>query len=244
MAGGSEYLEWDSNFFNLKIAKLEGSGLSRDLLVELEDSYTDKIDLIYYYSEEPLPENFFSNFYEVILVDTKVPIIREVVQKGKNPKISSYTNKKANKELLKLAKLAGQHTRFKIDPNISEEKYNKLFELWIEKSVTGELATTVLVYEIDNIIVGFGTVLIEGEIGRAPLLAVNRNYEGRGISFALMDAMESYMFENGCKFAVSSTQATNKKALKIYERYGIKFEKKIFVYHFWNKDRSNFKLNS
>jgi len=233
MANNFEFLNWDSDFFNLQIGKLVGDKELHDL--ELKDFFEKEIDLIYYYTQEPLSKDFSSEYYEPLLVDLKIPVKKLVGPKKVNPKISFFLEKTANQELIQLAQLAGIHTRFKVDPKISEAKFNELFKIWIEKSVDGQMASKVFVYVEAEKIVGFATALLDGETGYAPLLAVNRDYEGLGISFAIMNAVESYMYENGCKTLVSSTQGVNNKALRIYERWGCEFDRQIYVYHLWSK---------
>lgn len=239
MAFEFEFLDWDSQFFNLRVGKLKCIQPTGDIQKELKDISEKNIDLLYLYTNEPLPRDFFSQYYDSVLVDTKIPIRRGVGFKTKNPKVSIYSENKPNKELKDLALVAGQYTRFKVDSRISEEKYKELFTLWIEKSVSGEMASAVLVYKENDKIVGFGTVLLQGDTAHVPLFAVNRSYEGKGISFAIMDGLESYVYDNGCKYAISSTQEVNKKALKVYERFGFKFGKCIYVYHLWHKEQKN-----
>ena len=235
MKSDFEFLEWDSEFFNLKIGKLSGIKLE-DSQDKLKNLFDDCIDLIYYYSDSPLDSSYFSPYYDVLLVDTKIPIKKFVEPKSTHPKISSYSGGKNNNELIALAQLAGGYTRFKIDSKISDKKFNELFKIWMEKSIEGSMASKVLVYTENDKIVGFATAKIENKIGYAPLLAVDRKYEGLGISFALMNAVQSYLFENGCEFLISSTQKINKKALKIYERWGCIFDDPVYVYHLWRKN--------
>lgn len=234
-----EILDWDSRFFELKVGKLEHNVLQKqDIQAVFDELEAEEIDLVYYYSDEPL-EGKVSGNYEVILVDKKVPLKKNLkVAEKLHPAISFYNCDKPNDDLIELAQLAGIHTRFKVDPNISEELYNNLFRVWIEKSVDGTMASKVLVYKKYEEIVGFGTVKINGEEGQAPLFAVKRKNEGTGISFALMEALESYMAKKGCKYVITSTQETNRKALKVYERYGLEIQKKIYVYHLWRKLRN------
>lgn len=237
MSNQFEYLPWDSDFFGFRVGKFLGEEKeSSEFEADLKVLFEENIELIYYYSEEALPISFFSEFYDCLLVDVKIPVKKALVSKQINPKISVYTESSANKELIELAQLAGTHTRFNIDPKISQEKFENLFQIWIEKSVSGEMASKVLVYKENSKIIGFATLSIDGNIGYAPLLAVNRKFEGLGVSFAIMDAVESEMYDHGCEFLVSSTQEVNRKALKIYERWGCEFGKGIYVYHFWKKD--------
>lgn len=237
MSNQFEYLPWDSDFFGFKVGKLlEEEKESSEFEADLKVIFEEDIELIYYYSEKALPVSFFSDFYDCLLVDVKIPVKKTLASKRIDPRISVFTDSTANKELIELAQLAGTHTRFNLDPKISKEKFEKLFKIWIEKSVSGEMASKVLVYKESEKIIGFATLSIDGNIGYAPLLAVNRKFEGLGVSFAIMDAVEAHMFDHGCEFLVSSTQEVNRKALKIYERWGCEFGKGIHVYHFWKKD--------
>ena len=230
-------LDWDSQFFKIQVAKVNNNVFKHDCPQQiLQEMLKEGIDLGYYYSDEQLPVDFPMEHYESILVDKKIPLRKELKVSSRNhPNIAFFDADKPTPELVELAQLAGIHTRFKVDPYISEETYKDLFRIWIERSVDGSIASRVLVYRKDEKIVGFGTVKINGEEGQAPLFAVKRDYEGKGISFALMEALESYMAEQGCKYVLTSTQETNKKALKIYQRYGLQSQKRIYVYHFWRK---------
>ena len=239
MTNTFEFLKWDSDFLNLQVGKLTGSVSLENSENQLKSLYENKIDLIYYYSDLPIMDSFSSSCYDYLLVDTKIPVKKYVESKPVNPKITSCFGGIANKDLIELSQLAGIHTRFNLDPKISEEKFKELFKIWIEKSIDGSLATEVLVYKENDRIVGFVTAKLDNEIGFAPLLAVERKYEGLGISFALMNAIQSYMYDNGCKVLVSSTQSSNKKALKIYERWGCIFGDPVYVYHLWRINSDN-----
>ena len=230
-----QVLDWDSEFFGFEVAKLQTNLLKEDEQSSVfEDLLKNNVELIYYYCDAPLSENLKISGYKGLLVDKKIPLKKSLkVAKEISPNIRFYNKKTPCEKLVSLAQLAGIHTRFKIDPHISEEKYNELFKTWIRKSLNGEMASAVLVYEIEGKIVGFGTAQVLGEEGRAPLFAVDREYEGKGISFALMKALESYMAEKGCQYVLTSTQDTNKKAMKIYERYGLEALQPVYVYHFW-----------
>ena len=116
-----------------------------------------------------------------------------------------------------------------------KEVYRRLFENWIRNSVKKNIADEVLVYKVANEIVGFATIKFEGNIGNAPLLAVRREYEGKGFSFALMRAIETRLIENNCKYVLSGTQKINTKALAAFKRYGAVPQAAEYIYHLWRK---------
>ncbi|WP_157718001.1 GNAT family N-acetyltransferase [Gramella sp. MAR_2010_147] len=192
------------------------------------------IELIVFNSSKPDFEKLENRYYEIVKVYNRVPIIKEVKSKTINhPKIFSYKDEIPSPELIDLAKLAGKEGRFGRDHRISQETYDKIFEEWITNSVKRIVADEVLVYKVDEKVVGFGTLKIEGDNGFGPLFAVNRDYEGKGVSFALMRAIENKLIEKKCKYLVSGTQEINKKALGAFRRFGFELQTPEFVYHLW-----------
>ena len=85
-----------------------------------------------------------------------------------------------------------------------------------------------MVYKENSKIVGFATIDIKNGKGRTPLFAVKREYEGKGISFALMRAMESVLKREGCPVVVGGTQKLNEMSNYIQD-FKHKFSWEHFV---------------
>ena len=232
-----EHLEWDTDFFNFPVVKLHDNSLLHDMEEKLGLLFNKEVNLAYYTSTTAIPENRISNqYYHLELVSTRIPIVKEMVNKTViHENISILKDSEPSKDLIALALLAGQNGRFGNDPRISEETYNRLFECWIRNSVKKNIADEVLVYKVNHEIVGFATIKIDGDKGYAPLLAVKREYEGKGVSFALMRAIETRLIENKCKYVLSGTQEINKKALASFKRYGLQPQPAEYIYHLWRK---------
>jgi dTDP-4-amino-4,6-dideoxy-D-galactose acyltransferase len=231
-------LEWDTDFFNFNVAEIKKNILSDTNSREeiLKSMKSDNIKLAYYSSEEELELNF-SPDYDLNLIIHRVPLIRKIINEFPiHEKISFYEEEYPDDSLIELAQLAGRQGRFGLDPRISEEVCDEIFKNWIINSVNKKLATHTLVYKENSEIVGFATIDIKNGKGRTPLFAVKREFEGKGISFALMRAMESVLKREGCPIVVGGTQKTNEKALKVYKRYGLIPQKPEFIYHFWSKN--------
>lgn len=232
-----EHLEWDSNFFQFPVVKLQDNSLLHSMEKKLQYLYRREVELGYYTSTTAIPEKqIFNRYYNIELVSTRIPIIKEMVNKTAiHENISIFEGAEPPEDLIALALLAGRNGRFGNDPKISEKTYNKLFKCWIMNSVKKVIADEVLVYKKDEEIVGFATIKIEGDKGYAPLLAVKREYEGKGVSYALMRAIETRLLENDCKYVLSGTQDINKKALAAFKRYGAEPQEGEYVYHLWKK---------
>ncbi len=238
MIEGYKILEWDSDFFGYKVAKISKNFINEKNYVGFLQTLKDSgVKFAQYTSEVELSTELSLNpFYLIKLVVSRVPIIKKMENiYSFHENIELYNKDYPEKELIELAQLAGSQGRFGNDENIPAEKYYELFKNWIINSVNKTLATDVLVYRIDGKIIGFITIKVDGEKGSAPLLAVNRDYEGIGISFALMRAAETQLVKHGCTSVMSGTQDLNQKALKVFQRYGFKFQKTEYIYHLWSK---------
>lgn len=233
-----EIVSWDTNFFGFQVARVKANIITKKAGVsQLSELYNDDIKLAYYVGKMPLDENLLKNdYFDIHRVITRVPIMKNLVEiKYDHDKIFSYSKDYPDEDLIKLAQLAGAQGRFGKDPNISEQQCNDIFKNWIINSVNRKMASDVLVYKEDGRIIGFSTLQVGNGVGYAPLFAVAREFEGRGISFALMKAAESVMFSKGVTKVLSGTQNLNLKALAIYRRYGFEIREPEYVYHFWRK---------
>ena len=231
-------LEWDTNFFNFKVAEIKKNILRySDAKHEILSSMIrDQVKLAYYSTDEELEVELHSGF-DINLIIHRVPLERKIINEFPfHEKISFYEEDYPDDSLIELAQLAGRQGRFGLDPKIAPEVCDEIFKNWIINSVNKKLATHTLVYKENSKIVGFATIDIKNGKGRTPLFAVKREYEGKGISFALMRAMESVLKREGCPVVVGGTQKLNEKALKVYKRYGLVPQKPEFIYHFWNKN--------
>lgn len=231
-----EILKWDSEFFHLKVVKVQNDYLSVDPILKLKFFYEENFDLMYYTSKEENIQNFENQYYDISLVSTRVPLIKKINNITEiHPNISLYDKLPPDENLISLAHLAGKQGRFGMDSRISKNIYNKIFENWIINSINKKMADEVLVYKDNDIIVGFATIKMDGNKGYVPLLAVDRQFEGKGVSFALMRAVETRLVESGCEYLLSGSQEKNKKALASFTRFGVELKTPEYVYHLWRK---------
>lgn len=226
-------LDWDSNFFGFSVGNFEGE-VNECFLKKI---HSENIDLVYYSSPTVINDELKQNaFYNLHLVDSKVPLVKKLLDdKEMHPKVSFYDGSEANSQLIALAHHAGGNTRFKKDPNIPDEKYKELFTIWIERSVKREIADHILVYRDNEQIVGFAVIDLRLSGPYVSLLAVDLNYEGKGVAFALMRSIEKILSDRGFTEVHGATQLDNRKALIVYERYGLVRQPVNYVYHFWRK---------
>ncbi len=234
-----QILTRDSDFFKFKVAKIPDNYLNLagpQIDGELKKLFDEEVTLAYYYTNKPIPDNFTSSYFDFKLVDEKITLTKPLNSSAYiHPNISLYKKSYPDNDLIRLAQLAGQHTRFYLDSQIPKEKYDVLFKNWIVKSVQKEMASHVLVYEIDNKIIGFATIKKGEGHPHISLLAVDPLFEGKGISFALLLAAEKILLDEGFQFVSGASHVKNLKAMAVYYRHGSQDEKIEYGYHFWRK---------
>jgi dTDP-4-amino-4,6-dideoxy-D-galactose acyltransferase len=229
-----KFLKFDSDLFGYNVYSVHVAGLADSTVIKvvLSEARKVKASVVYLFTEEKLPDK-----HDEYLMDTKVTFKRLIVEADTSfdNKIKEYSSKNLDNRLLKLAVSAGVYSRFKIDKNFKRNEYEKLYKIWIEKSVSGEVANKIFVYiENDGSLVGFITVKLNpGGIGSIGLIAVDKNFRGKGIGAKLINRSLEYFFDNKCDTVTVATQLNNIPACKLYQKTGFTISEKIYCYHLW-----------
>lgn len=232
-----EHIEWDSHFFDLEIGRIIcNNNVDESELKATINIAKQNYSLLYVVT----PENNELNIKFVTdnggkLVDKKIVYMLDI---GDN-NIESYSNiyditgDKLNDNLLELTYLSGQYSRFLLDKQMPVNAFERLYQEWIEKSLSRELADKVFVYSEDDKILGFITIRIKENIGEIGLIAVSELVQGKRIGSKLIDTCINYLKQNSINQLTVPTQLPNNLACKFYEKYGFKKLSITNIYHFW-----------
>jgi dTDP-4-amino-4,6-dideoxy-D-galactose acyltransferase len=227
-----EQLHWDSEFFNLKIGKFESQNLTLPLLRNLlEFKKKENYNLIYLFTQtvEADAAEMLENKH-LYPVDEKVVFSKEVNEQLSFPENIQLYSKPLGQYLLNLALLSGHKSRFKTDNRLNH-KFESLYTLWIQKSLTGEMADAVLIAQSENTIEGFVTLKKKEQHGQIGLIAVAPEAQGKGIGSKLMQAADYWYWQNNLKTCSVVTQLKNTGACKLYEKNGYRKETVELVFH-------------
>jgi len=235
-----KYLNWDSNFFSLKIGQMFVNN-DDNLIDRLEDALKSKYDLIYLIGDnEFIINNEILLKYNGKLVDRKVTYIKYLkLIKEEMPFIYEYLKNELKPELEQLAYEAGKYSRFKLDNNFKEIYFYKMYKTWIEESIKHNIANKIFVADNKNIIKGFVTLKILDNKGVIGLIAVSPNSQGKGYGKSLLNICENTLFNNNVKQIEVSTQFENYNACSFYEKCGYKINEIKNIYHFWLKENND-----
>lgn len=121
--------------------------------------------------------------------------------------------------------------------DIDKERFNIVGEDYREKYFCKTIEEVkkcdgkILLFEENNKIVGLIVGLVNNEEmlrydfkvpkrGRITELVVAREYRGKGIGNVLLDAMKTYLKNNGCKKILIAVFGYNENAIKFYKKNG------------------------
>jgi len=241
MQTGYKILQWDSDFFGFKIAKILPSNLKAVELENILESLKMQNVSLVYWATDPADEESqnAAKTHNGFLVDKKITYLLDLNTRSslfsmsRNVSIEEYTEVVATAELETLAFQAGIFSRFNIDPKFSRKDFERLYKIWIQKSVTKTVADTVLVIKKNDKLVGMVTVGEKNSYGYIGLLAVDESMRGKNIGISLVYAAQKCAAKKGLKFAQVVTQEDNVAACRLYEKCGYLIEKTEYYYHFW-----------
>lgn len=224
-----DYLNWDSDFFEKKIFRCQ---INKNEIQFLNDELNKhNADLCYVFSKEDLNIKNDNSFF---LVDRKV-IYHKKIDSNEIPaslEIISYHN--LTPHLLHLAILSGQYSRFKLDPQLTP-KFNDMYKLWIQKSLSREIANEVFVFESEGKELGFVTIKKANQVGIIGLIAVDTAQQGKKIGSCLLNQTEQWCKQNNINVIEVATQMDNEKACAFYTKNGYSIKQIEYIYHYYKK---------
>ncbi len=240
-------LDWDSQFFGYKVGRilLEQSDLTSKTLIQLRHISRD-FRLIYV---QVLPGGDTRNLLEkfgCIYVGDKIDHVLDISKKPIKPYDSGskstlqYGEITDRSELHKLALLSGIHSRYNIDPNFTNDEYNRLYICWIEKSLAEAQKVPICLMKIGDQVVGFVSFsAIDIHSINIDLIAVEPKHRGQGIAEDMLNTVIHHAKEQGYKEIRISTQSANIPALSLYKKVGFVISSRLSVYHLWQEHAKN-----
>jgi dTDP-4-amino-4,6-dideoxy-D-galactose acyltransferase len=171
---------------------------------------------------------FYKNFYKEELLQKASLLDKSdiIFEKGKTA---------FEAELRKITASAYKHSHYFNDPKIPLKKAEAIYQEWISNSIQG-YADNVIIAKLKEKIVGYVTFRIESldekAFGVIDLIAVEKNYRGRGIGRMLVnEGIKKFCRRIDSLYV--STQISNIPALRLYEGLGFKAISSEATFHIW-----------
>ncbi|HKR05935.1 MAG TPA: GNAT family N-acetyltransferase [Bacteroidia bacterium] len=235
-------LDWDSAFFGYKVALLLQPAFDFNKVSNaLQQLKKENAKLVYWSPANRIHENGDEQKIASLggrLVDIKT--IYEISLEGKSAdefkrdeRVKEYTDTVTHPDLVSLAFESGIWSRFKVDERIGKQKFEELYTIWMEQSVTKKIAKTILVTVDGKRLTGMITLGEKNGAGNIGLVAVDANQRSKGLGYALFQEMFRWFIVHGYKKISVVTQEANESACRFYEKAGFKKVSAQEFYHFW-----------
>lgn len=243
-----EILQWDSEFFGFGIGKIDLAGAVELGSTEIERQMQHQdIRLLYIFHQQdqspvPLHSKDFTQHTGATLVDRKVVFakaLEEEKEKTTTPGISRIGNHQPTPQLYSLALQSGVYSRFRLDKNFPPGSFGRMYKMWLEKSLSGELADEVLIAGSDpQTTPGMATLSLKNDTATIGLIAVDEKARGQKTGHKLMTAARQIAAQAGKTQITVATQLDNHAACAFYKQLGYEVKEIWQVYHLWREAKN------
>ena len=231
------YLEWDSQFFQRRIARLNRHRLDHPTMAECAHwCRHHRIDCLYFLADSnDLETPRLAEANDFHLTDIRMTLGRVVVPE--DFAANSFDGFRHAREddlraLRTIARTSHHDTRFYFDGHFEQEKCDLLYATWIENSFRG-FAKAVLVAEADGEPAAYLTCHLNDQASQIGLVGVGEGHRGKGLATKLVRAFLSWSREQGAPRALVVTQGRNLPAQRLYQRNGFITSSMDLWYHRW-----------
>jgi len=235
-------LEWDSVFFGVRIARVNLNRLDTQTVAQVMNWCRERqVSCLYFLADrndiETLRQAEKNGFYL-----TDIQMTYEIGMKGWEDRAAPDPDIRmaVPQDLPALRAISSssyRDSRFYYDGHFPQERCDRLYETWIEKSLSG-YAKAVLVKGAPGQPEGFITcdTLPTETLGKIGLVGVNSNTRGRGVGQALVLGSLHWFARQELKSVQVVTQGRNISAQRLYQMCGFLITEVRFWYHCWLGD--------
>jgi dTDP-4-amino-4,6-dideoxy-D-galactose acyltransferase len=241
MTSPCTFLNWDTDFFGFRTARVNDQHLTPDSVHEIDLwCQAEAIDCLYFLADPNdsqtvrLAEDHGYRFVDLRLTferklgdDEVLPLsntIRPFTQSDLEP-------------LIQIARGSYTDSRFYFDPCFPRAKCDLFYETWICNSTNGSgFADVTLVAELNGLTAGFITCKCRETIGHIGLVGVAEAARGRSLGLALVNNALQWFREQGMTSVQVVTQGRNIIAQRLYQRCGFLTSDLGLWYHKWFND--------
>lgn len=234
-----ELLNWDSHFLGMRVGSVRLASSKDWWSLQLNDW-----DLVYVEADpDNIELNEFLKNNGLMLADEKTTFAMKTDKISLNRNLSlnikRYYSSAYDHRVIEVGIQSRIYSRFTFDQNFSREKVEELYQQWMTKSISRDIADEVYVFELcNNEIAGVLTVKGNKSICKIGLMAVDKAYRRQGIGREMVHSIQSYSNQKGYTELHVTTQKRNIEACRFYETCGFKKTNVANLYHFWRRDSS------
>lgn len=232
-----KYLEWDTEYFGVKSARVNLLGDVDEKGQEDILSFCKNYDFVTIANFENRNENnlWIGKKTSAFLADVNVQFVKELdsLETHSDEKTYVTNNLPVNDQILNIARKSFRYSRFYNDPNLSDSKSENVYLHWTEGAFQKDNKYFVIC-EREGKIAGFLLFASEETCATIELIAVDEDFQGQGVGKSLIKTMESYNANKGINNIKVGTQLNNIQAVQFYSKMEFSYVNCSSIYHLWN----------
>jgi dTDP-4-amino-4,6-dideoxy-D-galactose acyltransferase len=239
-----QYLEWDSDFFGVRIARIIENRLSEEPLEEiLMWCKSNAIDCLYFLANTDDARTIsLAEEQGFHLVDIRVTLERQINdfperEDGPDQSVVRLCIPSDVQPLRAIARSSHLNSRFYYDPFFPTSLCDALYETWIEKSCSG-YADAVMIAELDGEPVGYVSChLLDQGRGQIGLFGIRADLQERGLGRKLIDESLRWFCRQERREVIVVTQGRSINAQRLYQKCSFLTRSVQLWYHRWFRQR-------
>lgn len=235
--GICEFLEWDSKFFGIRIARVAGHRLDAVRVSEIARAVRDQsIDCLYFLAEPERDTIRLAERQGFQLINVRVTLAARLLNTYAGTWQDDGVREAVPADIPALREIAGRSytdSRFYQDGRFPTFLCDEMYRGWIEKSCHG-YADIVLVAEQNSMPAGYICChLKEDGSGQIGLMGANGGMKDQAVVRQLVHHALCWFQGREVRDVTVVTPGTNITAQRLYQRSGFLTRGTQLWYHFW-----------
>jgi dTDP-4-amino-4,6-dideoxy-D-galactose acyltransferase len=235
-----QYLDWDSEFFSVRIGRITVNRLTEVILEQvLMWCKFNSIDCLYFLANtDDVRTVRLVEEHDFRCVDIRITLERQIddfpeAEEGIAQSVVHLCTPMDVQALRAIARVSHHDSRFYHDSIFPISRCDALYETWIEKSCSG-YADAVMVAEMDGEPVGYLSCHLLGQSkGQIGLFGIKADLQERGLGRRLIDESLRWFRMQDRKEVTVVTQGRNINAQRLYQKCGFLTRSVQLWYHRW-----------
>ena len=232
-----EFLEWDSKFFGIRIARVAGHRLDTERTAEIALALSDRsIDCLYFLADQERETIQLAELQGFQLINVRVTLAARLLNTYAGTWNDDGVRESAPADIPALREIAGRSytdSRFYQDGRFPAFLCDEMYRGWIEKSCHG-YADIVLVAEQNGQPAGYICChLKEDGSGQIGLMGATGGMKNQAVVRQLVHHALCWFQEREVRDVTVVTSGSNITAQRLYQRSGFLTRGTQLWYHFW-----------
>jgi dTDP-4-amino-4,6-dideoxy-D-galactose acyltransferase len=236
-----QFLDWDSKFFGIRIARVAGHRLDAERVTEIARAVRDQSIKCVYFLAEPERETIrLAEQHGFQLINVRVTLAARLLSTYAGTWRDDGIREAAPADIPALGEIAARSytdSRFYQDGRFPAFLCDEMYRAWIEKSCHG-YADIVLVAEQDGRPAGYICCHLKGDGGgQIGLMGANGGMKNQAVVRQLVYHALCWFQEREVRDVTVVTPGSNITAQRLYQRSGFLTRGTQLWYHLWPAGR-------